>query len=174
MVLWNQNQFPFKFQTVQLRNLEAGNLAHRKRQIYFPQTPKPTTSWDLYSWIRVGERSYRFRILPTTTTRGIRNWNFFPPLGKETFHPNITFHPGDNSSKKSFHPAAAPTNVFLRFTDFIGGGKLSIIGDFSSGLSATDCFAEFHRNGLLRGFHRRRLLRKFSSPIGLRLCRQQR
>ena len=45
-------------------------------------------------WIRVVDRTYRIRILTKKTKRGIENWNFsFPPLGKETFHPNITFHP---------------------------------------------------------------------------------
>jgi len=102
----------------------------------------------------------------------IETFLFHPPLGKETFHPYMTFHPGDISSKKSFHPAAA--HIFFRISterirshssrftplqDFTGYGFGRTLRGFSS---ATDCFADFHRrwfasrifigDGLLRGF----------------------
>jgi len=110
----------------------------------------------------------------------IETFLFHPPLGKETFHPNITFHPGDISSKKSFHPAAAHvfsgyqririrlhSSRFTSLQDFNGYGfgrtlRGSHLFRISTDTDSDALFADFHQrriasrifigDGLLRGF----------------------
>ena len=139
---------------------------------------------DFPTWVKVGDRRASGILSGPLSTSGYFGFSF--TLRYRAISTTVFLRFTDFNLRNFWRTAFVASWIFVgnRFPTLFDG-RISLLRGHSSAINgflatfradfrrriasrifiATDCFADFHR---------RRLLRKFSSPIGLRLCRQQR